>query len=111
MAGAGSEDVYAQGSEILVRRGDIVLVTLNYRLGAFGFLHGKTLCGEQLDSSGNEGVLDQLAALRWVRENISSFGGDPSFELRVQRPYRGYLLLSMADPPRAYAAHSANGVA
>jgi len=78
VVGAGSEDVYAQGSEILARRGDVVLVTLNYRLGALGFLHGKTLCGEKLDSSGNEGVLDQLAALRWVQENISSFGGDPS---------------------------------
>ena len=78
VVGAGSEDVYAQGAEILARRGDVVLVTLNYRLGPLGFLHGKTLCGEQLDSSGNEGVLDQLAALRWVQENISSFGGDPS---------------------------------
>jgi para-nitrobenzyl esterase len=56
----------------LARRGDVVVVTLNYRLGALGFLHVPELGG-----SGNEGLLDQLAALRWVRREIASFGGDP----------------------------------
>ena len=57
--------------------GDVVVVTLNYRLGALGFLAGvkdkKT--GEEIN--GNFGILDQILALEWVRDNISAFGGDP----------------------------------
>lgn len=62
---------------VLARRGDVVVVTINYRLGLFGYLRGIDICGEALPSSGNEGLLDQLAALRWVREEIAAFGGDP----------------------------------
>ena len=51
---------------------DVVLVTLQYRLGMFGFL--STESGE---APGNYGMLDQVAALRWVRENIAAFSGDP----------------------------------
>src|SRR5438045_2832196 len=50
-------------------RDDVVLVTINYRLGAFGFLH--------VDGQGNNGILDQVAALEWVRDTIAAFGGDP----------------------------------
>jgi para-nitrobenzyl esterase len=50
-------------------RDGVVLVTINYRLGAFGFLH--------VDGQGNNGMLDQVAALEWVRDNIAAFGGDP----------------------------------
>jgi para-nitrobenzyl esterase len=73
--GAGSQDSYS--GEALARRGDVVVVTINYRLGVFGFLHGKTLCGDTLPSTGNEAILDQVAALRWVRDEIAAFGGDP----------------------------------
>jgi para-nitrobenzyl esterase len=61
------------------KRGDIVTVSLNYRLGAFGFLNLADLgdpSGELADS-GITGILDQIAALEWVRENIRGFGGDP----------------------------------
>ena len=51
---------------------DVVLVTLQYRLGMFGFLSTET--GE---APGNYGMLDQVAALRWVKENIGAFSGDP----------------------------------
>ncbi|MGH9247338.1 MAG: carboxylesterase/lipase family protein [Acidimicrobiales bacterium] len=61
----------------LVARGDVVTVTLNYRLGALGFLHLAHLLGEEFAGSGNLGLLDQVAALRWVRDNIANFGGDP----------------------------------
>jgi para-nitrobenzyl esterase len=61
----------------LAARGDVVVVTLNYRLGLFGFLRGKGVCGDGLDSTGNEGILDQIAALEWVRDEIGGFGGDP----------------------------------
>jgi para-nitrobenzyl esterase len=57
---------------------DVVLVTLNYRLGLFGFFSHPGLTAESVHhASGNQGILDQIAALRWVRDNISSFGGDP----------------------------------
>jgi para-nitrobenzyl esterase len=72
--GSGSERTY-DGSP-LVRRGDVVVVTINYRLGPFGFLRAREL-GGGLDSTGNEAMLDQLAALEWVRDEIAAFGGDP----------------------------------
>jgi para-nitrobenzyl esterase len=57
--------------------GDVVVVTLNYRLGPFGFLHLAELGGKAYAASGNCGLLDQVAALQWVQDNISAFGGDP----------------------------------
>ncbi|HWC36895.1 MAG TPA: carboxylesterase/lipase family protein [Acidimicrobiales bacterium] len=62
----------------LVEAGDVVVVTINYRLGALGFLELGELGDERYAGSGNCGILDQVAALRWVRDNIASFGGDPS---------------------------------
>lgn len=61
----------------LARRG-VVVVTINYRLGIFGFLAHPDLSAESAHkASGNYGTLDQIAALRWVRENAAAFGGDP----------------------------------
>ena len=61
-------------------RKDVVLVSINYRLGVFGYLAPRQLLGEANDqpSAGNYGLLDQIAALRWVRDNIAQFGGDPN---------------------------------
>lgn len=61
----------------LVSQGKAVVVTLNYRLGVFGFLSTPALDAEGHDS-GNYGLMDQQAALRWVQKNISAFGGDPT---------------------------------
>ena len=73
--GAGSQPEY-DGSA-LARKG-VVLVTLNYRLDVFGFLAHPDLTAESGGkSSGNYGLLDQMAALQWVQKNITSFGGDP----------------------------------
>ncbi|MBI3786464.1 MAG: carboxylesterase/lipase family protein [Deltaproteobacteria bacterium] len=58
-------------------RGDVVTVSLNYRLGALGFAHIEEIGGTQYANSGSNGILDQIAALKWVRENIAAFGGDP----------------------------------
>jgi para-nitrobenzyl esterase len=57
---------------------DAVVVTFNYRLGAFGWLHHPALASAPGAPAGNWGLLDQLQALRWVSENIAAFGGDPS---------------------------------
>ena len=55
----------------------VILVTINYRLGVFGFLSHPELTAEQ-GQSGNYGTMDQIAALQWVHDNIAAFGGDPS---------------------------------
>jgi para-nitrobenzyl esterase len=74
-AGAGSEP--RQDGENLARKG-VVVVNLNYRLGVFGFLAHPDLAKESgHNASGNYGLMDQLAALQWVRNNIAAFGGDP----------------------------------
>jgi para-nitrobenzyl esterase len=57
--------------------GDVVIVTMNYRLGALGFTHLADL-DPSFEGSGNLGVLDQQAALRWVRDNVAAFGGNPN---------------------------------
>jgi para-nitrobenzyl esterase len=60
----------------LARRGDVVVVTINYRLGALGYLNHPELRGRGIDA--NLGLRDQIRALEWVRENIAAFGGDPA---------------------------------
>ena len=73
--GAASQPLY--DGEKLARLGCIV-VSVNYRLGLFGFLAHPALSGESPDHiSGNYGLLDQIEGLRWVRRNIAAFGGDP----------------------------------
>ena len=64
--------------ENVVRRGDIVFVSLNHRLNALGFLDLSTVGGDEFKSSANVGMLDIAAALEWVRDNIEHFGGDPN---------------------------------
>lgn len=73
--GSGSQMLYDGAT--LARRGDVVVVTINYRLGALGFLRLRDRFGERLPATGNEGLLDQVAALEWVRDEIAAFGGDP----------------------------------
>jgi para-nitrobenzyl esterase len=73
--GSGSWPVY--DSAALARRGDVVVVTVNHRLGIYGYLHLGELAGPEYASSGNAGMLDLVAALEWVRDNIAAFGGDP----------------------------------
>jgi para-nitrobenzyl esterase len=61
----------------LARRGDVVVVTVNHRLGALGYLYLADIAGERYAASGNAGLLDLVLALQWVRDNIVQFGGDP----------------------------------
>ncbi|HAQ18669.1 MAG TPA: esterase [Prolixibacteraceae bacterium] len=74
----GSGTVPLYDGEAMSRKG-VVFVTINYRLGIFGFLAHPGLSAESdLKTSGNYGILDQIAALKWVKENIAAFGGDPN---------------------------------
>jgi para-nitrobenzyl esterase len=74
--GAGSQPEY-EGSRLAAK--GVLLVTVNYRLDVFGFLAHPELTKESgTNSSGNYGLLDQIAALKWVQKNIAAFGGDPS---------------------------------
>jgi para-nitrobenzyl esterase len=74
-AGSGQE-LKAYYGESIARRGDVVLVSLNHRLNVFGYLNLSKF-GEEYASSANVGMLDLVAGLEWVRDNISNFGGDP----------------------------------
>jgi para-nitrobenzyl esterase len=71
----GTADPLYDGHNV-VRDNDVVLVSINYRLGPFGFLDLSEVGGPAYARSRNLGLLDQLAALRWVRANIAAFGGD-----------------------------------
>jgi para-nitrobenzyl esterase len=73
--GSGNREV-TDGSN-LARRGNVVVVSVNHRLNIFGFLHLAEIGGPVWAHSGNAGVLDLVAALRWVCDNISAFGGNP----------------------------------
>lgn len=75
LVGAGSEPRF--NGDFLPTKG-IVLVTINYRLNVFGFLATADLAKEAGGSAGNYGLLDMVAALHWVRNNIAEFGGDPN---------------------------------
>jgi para-nitrobenzyl esterase len=75
-SGSGSWPMY-DGTP-LASRGDAVVVTMNHRLGALGYMHLEDVGGEEYRGSGNAGMLDIVQALEWVRDNIAAFGGDPS---------------------------------
>lgn len=73
----GSGSTWYQDGSNLAREYDVVVVASNHRLGLLGYLFLADLAGEEYATSGNQGILDIVAALKWVRENIEVFGGDP----------------------------------
>ncbi|MFL5297574.1 MAG: carboxylesterase/lipase family protein [Phenylobacterium sp.] len=72
-----SQELPAYHGERLARRGDLVFVSVNHRLGPFGYLDLSQIGGAKYGLSGNAGQLDLVAALEWVKANIAAFGGDP----------------------------------
>ncbi|TDV40372.1 carboxylesterase/lipase family protein [Actinophytocola oryzae] len=90
--------------DTLVTRGDVVAVTINYRLGPFGFLAHPELGPD----AGNLGLADQQAALRWVRDNIAGFGGDPHNVTIMGQSAGGYSVCAhLASPHSAGLFHRA----
>jgi para-nitrobenzyl esterase len=74
----GSSREIVHLGEVLVRRGPVLFVNFNYRLGALGYLDFTRYASPQHPLGNNLGLRDQLAALEWVRDNIAAFGGDPA---------------------------------
>jgi para-nitrobenzyl esterase len=75
-SGSGSSPIY-DGTR-LCARGDVVVVTVNHRLNAFGHLYLARIAGREYAASGNVGLLDLILALRWIRDHAETFGGDPN---------------------------------
>jgi para-nitrobenzyl esterase len=98
-AGSGQEQP-AYNGENLSRRGDVVVVTLNHRLGVLGYLNLAAF-GEQYASSANVGNLDLVASLEWVRDNIAQFGGDPGNVLIFGQSGGGAKVSTMMIMPAA----------
>jgi para-nitrobenzyl esterase len=73
-----SQELPSYDGENLSRRGDVVVVSVNHRLNVFGFLNMAAVGGEKYARSVNVGMLDIVAALQWVRDNVSRLGGDPA---------------------------------
>lgn len=90
----------------LAERGDVVVVTVNYRLGALGWLAHPALADGATGAYANWGLQDQAAALRWVRDNISAFGGDPGNVTLFGQSAGGSSTASLAqDPANAGLIH------
>ncbi|HSP66300.1 MAG TPA: carboxylesterase/lipase family protein [Bryobacteraceae bacterium] len=75
-SGNGSYTIYDGAN--LARKRDVVSVTINHRLNSFGFLHLPEIGGAKFAQASNAGMLDAIAALQWVHDNIANFGGDPN---------------------------------
>ncbi|HMC16457.1 MAG TPA: carboxylesterase family protein, partial [Albitalea sp.] len=96
--GSGGNPVFVRGD--LPRQG-VVLVTLNYRLGPFGFMADPALTREAGGHSGNYGLLDIEAALRWIQRNIARFGGDPRQVTIFGQSAGAAAVIDMMAAPRA----------
>jgi para-nitrobenzyl esterase len=97
--GAGSLGLYH--GQHLSESGDVVVVTINYRLGSFGFLRLADVTGGKIGAGGSEGLMDQIAALRWVQDNIAGFGGDPSNVTIFGESAGGMSVVSLMASPQA----------
>jgi para-nitrobenzyl esterase len=98
--GSGSSLLYS-GSRLALR-GDVVVVTLNYRLGAIGFLDVSGLERGPEAPLPNLGILDQIAALEWVRDNIEQFGGDPECVTVFGESAGAMSVATLLGAPRAH---------
>lgn len=103
-----AHDMKTYDGENLARRGDVVVVSLNHRVGVVGFLNLASIGGQKYGASGNAGMLDIVAALEWVRDNIGNFGGDPAnVTVFGQSGGGGKVTALMAMPGAATLFHKA----
>lgn len=106
-AGSGNSPQF--DGAMLARHGEVVVVTLNHRLGAFGFLDLAAL-NERYATSGCNGLLDIVAGLRWLRENIEAFGGDPDRVLVFGQSGGGMKTSALLAMPSAQGLFQRAGV-
>lgn len=97
--GSSAQPIY--DGRLLVERGDVVLVTFNYRLGALGFLDLSSFSTAERTFESNLGLRDQIAALEWVRANIAVFGGDPEEVTLFGESSGGGAITTLMTVPRA----------
>ena len=99
VTGAGSIGLY--NGKALAACGDVVVVTINYRLGSLGFLRLADVTRGRLPSTGSEGIADQIAALTWVRDNIAAFGGDAGNVTIFGESAGGMSVVALLASPKA----------
>src|SRR3990167_9058358 len=105
-SGSGSAEIY-DGTR-LAAHGDVVVITVNHRLNAFGYLYLDPLAPGQFADSGNAGQWDLILALQWVRDNAAAFGGDPERVMVFGQSGGGAKIATMmASPAAAGLFHSA----
>ena len=98
--GGSNNELRMYDGESLARRGDVVMVSVNHRLGVLGFMN-LIEHGEQYAASPNVGVMDLVAALQWVKTNISNFGGDPNTVLIFGQSGGGAKISTLMGMPSA----------
>ena len=105
-AGSGTQALYNGGS--LALQGDLVVVTLNFRIGALGYLYLNDLLPADSGVTTNNGLRDQIEALRWIRDNIAAFGGNPN-QITLCGASSGAMSISalLASPPAQGLFHRA----
>ena len=107
-AGGSGHDLLSYDGESLARNHDVVVVTHNHRLNVYGYLNLGHLAGEEYASAANVGMLDIVAVLEWVRDNIKTFGGDPgSVTIFGQSGGGGKVIALMAMPTAKGLFHRA----
>ncbi|KAK5815136.1 Carboxylesterase family-domain-containing protein [Linnemannia elongata] len=99
---SGSSPVFEPGN--LVSRGGVVVVTLNYRLGIFGFFESPPSIPHS-KATGNLAIRDQIAALQWVQDNIVAFGGDPDQVTIFGESAGGYSMRALLSVPAAFGLY------
>lgn len=115
--GGGGNETRLNGTwDAAMMRGDLVIVTSNYRLGAFGFAASSALSkresaiAKETRGTGNYGIHDQRAAMQWVRANIAAFGGDPERVLLVGQSAGAFSVSQHLVRPKSWGLFSAAGM-
>jgi para-nitrobenzyl esterase len=106
--GSGSWAAY-DGSR-LASRGDVVVVTVNHRLGVLAYCYLAELLGPEFATSGINGILDIVEALRWVRDNVGRIGGDPERVLVCGQSGGGAKVAALLVAPTSYGLYRAAGI-
>ncbi len=107
-SGSGGQNI--QDGAHLAAAYDVVVVASNHRLGLFGYLYLGELAAEEYSTSGNQGVLDIVVALSWVKENVAAFGGDPDNVLLFGESGGGFKTSTLMAMPAAHGLFHKAGI-